>query len=162
MENKNKKGYVFTIDAALAAIIIIGLIGIMHFHSISKSEITIGELVLKKNLDDVFDLLDRQLKLQTVTKATIEADMNKLMLNTYGYRATIEEYRYQSSNNFIKTDDLNIGDFGADLNDLGYVKGRRLFLTFTTQDYNADGGQGHAKAGEIDRFYNLEFYGWIK
>ena len=159
---ENEKGYVFSVDAILAVIIVVGLLGIMHFQSLPENDNAIGKLILKKNLNDSFDLLDRQQKLQTMNKVTIEADMNKIMQQNYGYRAAIEEYRYLGSNNFSKTSELKIGDFGADLNDAEYVKGRRIFLTFTTQDYNAEGGQGKAKAGEINRFYNLEFYGWIK
>lgn len=145
MGRENSKGYVLSVDAMLAILIFVTFLIAMSYSLFQESFGTIGELTASKMMGDALDLLDRENILESLDTNRMESEINKVMPSNIFWKIEIEEFRYQA-NYFMWQHTYSFGNTGAMLDDKEFVKGRRIFLTFS--------------GNEIDRFYNLEYWLW--
>ena len=139
------KGYVLSLDALMALLILITFIGAAGFSFLQESGNVIAKGETKKVMDDTMDVLDRENVLEGLDVAIIEEKINSSLPKNIFWKVKIEEFEY-SQNNFTLRNTYSLGDTTTSLADIEFVKGRRLFLTFEDR--------------EILRFYNLEYWAW--
>lgn len=144
------KGYAFTIDAVFAVLVFIALLFYSVYFSSSPIKVdSLNNFELKQNFDAALLFLDENNSLQSMNSTIIGNDFNSLVPVRYDWRLKIEEYDYNSvTSSFDEIQELSVGNLSLDLNELAYVKGRRLAVSYADND--------------INKYYNAEYWGWLK
>ena len=145
--NSKAKGFAFTADAALAAIVFVVVMASLSSHSVFEPTPRFSDLELVRNMDASLEILDQAGTLQDLNAVEIHNDLNSVLPHRMGWQISIEKYR-PSGQDFNLVASTNVGDWSTDLNQVDFIEGRRLFLDFNATD--------------VSGYYNAEWRVWFK
>lgn len=141
----NNRGYVITLDAAFALLLLGLAIGIMGYFALDHETELAGVRNAGVLMDDAVALMDEKNLLRTVDEDIISGEFEKVLPEHHKWRVKIEQYSYSSDTGAFtleNTVDFNSGVIG----NLSEAHGRRFFLTYN--------------GGDVERFNNMEY--WVQ
>ncbi|HLC45325.1 MAG TPA: hypothetical protein VJI67_00465 [archaeon] len=148
MEKVTRKGYVFTLDAVLAFLMVSAMLALLY-HSSFKAEIGSWESAnLKRMANNIFTIMDRNEVLHKFSKAVLENDVNLYLPKNFQMRVYVERFEFNETiGEFESVDTLTIGP-GIPSDPRNLVFGRRLFVTVDD--------------ARIEYYHNAEWWVWQK
>lgn len=121
------KGYVFTLDAAFAVIIVSALLFMSYDYSVTSYSSAAESIAMRRVASDIVAVLDYNDILDSLDESTIESELNRMLPPNLDMNMTI--YVYDDPTNLDYTIQIN-GDLKGD-----YFKGKWFSRTY------ADGGR---------------------
>jgi hypothetical protein len=107
-----KKGYIFTLDAAFAVIIVTVLLFMVYNYSITSYSSAVDPLPIRRLASDIVAVLDYNGVLDTLDEGTIESELNQLLPPNMNMSITIYAYNDPSSlDDTIQINDDLTGDY---------------------------------------------------
>ena len=120
------KGFVFTLDAAFAILILIILMATFSFFSSQAEENPYPLIILKMQANDVLAVLDKHGDLGSRDIARINESMQETLTPTLNRHMEIEYYNYSKKFYYLET-----VDFGSNYSEIEeLVLAEREFLVF--------------------------------
>jgi len=120
------KGFVFTLDAAFAILVMIILLATFSFFSSQAEENPYPLIILKKQANDVLVVLDKHGDLGSRNITRINASMQETLTPTLNRHMEIEYYNYSKKFYYLET-----VDFGSNYSGIEeLVLAEREFLVF--------------------------------
>jgi len=103
-----RRGFVFTLDALLSVITLVGFLTAIYFLSSQAPYDAASGILMKKRAGDALAVLDASGVLATVNETAINSSLEQMMTEANGYRATFDYYYYWNDG-FDKIYSLEIG-----------------------------------------------------
>ncbi len=127
-----QKGFAFTIDAAVAALILLSFISAITYVPLAETGGN-ERLHAGRVMDDALAVLGRRGILETLDQNFITSELGAVMPEKYAWRLRVERYTYDpSTETFLLA---NAVDFNRSIDMSGeLVHGRRLFVTVSGRD----------------------------
>lgn len=119
------KGFVFSLDAAFALAIIVGIL-LISFSLVTQSKISSSAIFAKRIASDIVATMDYNNTLDSFNKILIESQLNSLMPQHLNMSMKINKYDAQL--NLVDQIEIN-----RDLKENFYL-GKWLFVTFSGRD----------------------------
>ena len=105
-----KKGFIFTLDALLAVIVLLGAAGIYGALSPQMEKSASSYLLEKKQADDFLSMLDRAGDLQSRNATRMALAINSLASNSTAWNLTVDYYSYSPGGGFSKNLTVTSGE----------------------------------------------------
>jgi len=102
------RGFVFTLDALLAVVVLLGAASGLYLFSSSSEESASDQLLFKRQGEDLLALLDRQGDLASMNSTRINATLNSVVPANLEWQLAIDYYTYGNSG-FSKNTSLSLG-----------------------------------------------------
>jgi hypothetical protein len=120
------KGFVFTLDAAFAILVLAILLATFAFFSSQAEENPYPLIILKMQANDVLIVMDKSGDLGSRNITTINASMQETLTPTLNRHMEIEYYNYSKKFHYLET-----VDFGSNYSGIEeLVLAEREFLVF--------------------------------
>ncbi len=104
----NPKGFVFSLDAMLAVVILIIALIAVYFLSAEAKLDSFSQIVLKKQADDLLISLDKVGDLATLNSTFINNSINNTVSSSLQWKMDINYYNYSNnSNGFVLAGSLS-------------------------------------------------------
>jgi len=143
----NKKGFVFSLDAAFALLLILSAFFAADFFLFKAETSGWPNLSNKRQAEDIMFLMDRGDVLQSMDSNKVQDFIDNALIKNLDMRVELQTFSY-TDNNFVLQQTVNVGPSVPSDRDI--IKGRRLFLIF--DDVNLT----------VDRYGNAEYWVWLK
>lgn len=141
------KGFVFSLDAALALLLVLGTFFAANFFVFEAQTEGWSRLSIKRQAEDIMFLLDRTQTLQSLDSETVQNFVDDILTNNLQMHIDIQTFSFQD-NNFVLDTVVSVGPDPP--GDRDVIEGRRLFLIF--DDVNL----------VVSRYGNAEYEVWLK
>jgi hypothetical protein len=120
------KGFVFTLDATFAVVIMLILLATFSFFSAEAEENPYPLLILKKQANDVLTVMDKNGDLESMNISRVNASLQETLTPTLNRHMQIEYYNYSKKFYYLETVDFGSNYSGID----ELVLAERDFLVF--------------------------------
>ncbi len=140
----NQKGFSFSFDGIVAALVIFGVISFIAASTLNGYEFSSQKIVQKQLADDILDAGTDTNSLQSLDSGKIDGFILANLPTNYNYQLVLRQYNAPDLNL------LSTSTFGStlDSNNSRYVETKKIFSTYYASDVNA--------------FYSATLRVWLK
>jgi hypothetical protein len=129
-----KRGFSFSFDAIVAAMILFGAIAFVSSNTLNGYEFASQKIVQKQFADDLLCSAIDLNKLQSFDSGVITGFIGENMPTNYDYQLQMNTYLPTDFSSV--TSSQTFGNVLVDLNSTNYVETKNIFLTFYNNDIN--------------------------
>ena len=133
LKQKMQKGFSFTFDGLIAALVIFGVISFIAASNAGSFEFSSQKIVQKQLADDILDAGTDTNTLQSLDSGKIEGFILANLPTNYDYQLVLKKYNPTS---LVLTSTSTYGS-ALDSNNSKYVETKKLFSTYYASDVNA-------------------------
>jgi len=133
----NSKGFIFTLDALLAAIVLLVAAGAYGALSPQMEKSASSYLLEKKQADDFLSVLDRAGDLQSQNTTRMALAINSLASNSTAWNLTVDYYAYSPGGGFSKNLTLTSGESYSQVKT--FAVSDRVFIAVASKSTNQYG-----------------------
>ncbi len=121
------KGFVFSLDAILAVLVLIIFLSTFSFLSAQAEQDNYSNILLNKQANDLLTVLDKTGELSTLNASYINNSINSTLPSNIYWNIELEYYNYTEG--FEKLGNFSIGYIYSNQNTVAFAQ--REFLVFT-------------------------------
>lgn len=127
-----KKGFVFSIDSALAVVIAAIIISGIYFNLFKGQQDLSGNLYSSKLTNDALITLNKNKILDTLNESTIKNRLNDILPDNLAFKLNVTVYECddQACRNFVVVSGKNLYILSHNVTEEDSVSSKRMFLTF--------------------------------
>ena len=133
------RGFVFSLDAALAVIVLSLALSALFFLTSQSQESAAPQLMLKRLAGDSLALLDANGTFASMNSTLINSTLAAALPQQYSFNLSVEYYNYTNSSGFVSHMNISAGSQFPDGQDS--AESSRIFLV-----YNSTGPQQYGVA----------------